>query len=279
MKLYRIKKGQLLEQAGQFYKLPGDWEEIINQDDILLSLKNRIPSLQTLPPTEASALLESQLLPPVNKQEVWAAGVTYFRSRSARMEESEAAGGADFYDKVYEADRPEIFFKGNGWRAIGPQGNVRIRKDSSWNVPEPELTLVINNKGQIIGYTIGNDMSSRSIEGENPLYLPQAKSYDGSLALGPCIWLGEQLGRQTTIRMEIVREERIIVDEHTDLSQLKRDPEELVEYLYREMTFPNGCLLMTGTGIVPENFTLQAKDEIRIIIPPIGTLVNRVAES
>jgi 2-dehydro-3-deoxy-D-arabinonate dehydratase len=226
----------------------------------------------------AVADLPARLLAPIGTQEVWAAGVTYLRSRTARMEESKDAGGGTFYDKVYNADRPEIFFKGTPHRVAAPGSPVRIRGDSKWNVPEPELTLLLNSRGQIFGYTIGNDMSSRDIEGENPLYLPQAKVYDRSTALGPCLYLtGEPLPPSTAIAIEIRRAGVAVFSGSTQISQIKRKFSELAEYLFRDNSFPQGTFLLTGTGIVPpDEFTLRAGDEIRITIEPIGTLVNPV---
>jgi 2-dehydro-3-deoxy-D-arabinonate dehydratase len=195
------------------------------------------------------------------------------------MEEAEAAGGGSFYDRVYSAPRPELFFKSSPHRVAGPGEEVRIRRDSKWNVPEPELTLVVTPRGKIIGYTVGNDMSSRDIEGENPLYLPQAKVYDKSCALGPAILLAEEpLPAATKIHLLIRRGADAAFEGSTTLAALKRKPEELVEYLFRDNSFPAGCFLLTGTGVVPPNtFTLEAGDEIRITIDGIGTLVNRVA--
>jgi 2-dehydro-3-deoxy-D-arabinonate dehydratase len=214
----------------------------------------------------------------VSSQEVWAAGVTYYRSRKARMEESKDAGGGDFYDRVYKAERPELFFKASGWRVVGPRKAVRIRSDAKWSVPEPELTLVINPAGKIVGYTIGNDMSSRDIEGENPLYLPQAKVYDGSCALGPCVLLSSEPLTESTIRLEIIRQASPVFSGTTSIKELKRDPKQLVEFLYRDQSFPRGALLMTGTGIVPgDDFTLQHGDVIKIAIDGIGVLENQVA--
>ena len=194
------------------------------------------------------------------------------------MEESKSAGGGDFYDRVYSADRPELFFKSVAHRVVGPGGMVRIRRDSKWNVPEPELTLVANPRGRIVGYTIGNDMSSRDIEGENPLYLPQAKTYDGSCAIGPAVLIAEApLPPSTEIKMQISRSGQIAFSGATSLAQMKRRPQELVDYLYRETSFPDGCYLLTGAGIVPpDGFTLDHGDEIRITIDPIGTLTNFV---
>lgn len=221
--------------------------------------------------------LPEQLDPPLEAQEVWAAGVTYLRSREARMEESERE--ADIYDRVYRAERPELFFKATKHRVVGHGGKVRIRADSRWNVPEAELALAVNAEGRVFGYTIGNDMSSRSIEGDNPLYLPQAKIYDGSCALGPCLMLMEgALAQSTQILLRIARDGDEVFCGSTRLSQMKRTAEELVGYLFRDNTFPDGCYLLTGTGIVPENdFTLAPGDEIAITIEPIGTLGNKVA--
>jgi 2-dehydro-3-deoxy-D-arabinonate dehydratase len=236
-------------------------------------LLSRDPKPAANPLDEAASLKA-----PIGSQEVWAAGVTYFRSRDARMEESKSAGGGNFYDRVYQAERPELFFKATAHRVVGHFQQVAIRRDAAWSVPEPELTLLISPAGKIQGYTIGNDMSSRDIEGENPLYLPQAKVYDRSCALGPGVLvLSQSLPPSTQIRMEIVREHKAAFGGSTTLAGLKRDPALLVEYLYRESTFPNGCYLLTGTGIVPpDSFTLQRGDEIRISIDEIGTLVNSV---
>jgi len=220
------------------------------------------------------------LLAPIESQEVWAAGVTYYRSRSARMAESQDAGGGDFYDRVYSAERPELFMKAVAHRVVGPDAAVRIRRDSKWNVPEPELTLLISPGGKILGYTAGNDMSSRDIEGENPLYLPQAKVYDGSCALGPAILVTPNApGVSTKIQVKIVRGEKTMFDDGTTLKELKRTPQELASYLYRETTFPHGALLMTGTGVVPpDSFTLLPGDRVDITIEGIGTLSNVVEQ-
>ncbi|MEX2580569.1 MAG: fumarylacetoacetate hydrolase family protein [Verrucomicrobiales bacterium] len=215
--------------------------------------------------------------PPVGDQEIWAAGVTYFRSRTARMEEAETAGGDVFYDKVYDAERPELFFKATAARARGHLDRVGIRGDSAWNVPEPELTLAVSSAGKVFGYTIGNDMSSRSIEGENPLYLPQAKVYAGSCALGPCLLVGEAPDPATPIESEIRRGGEIVFSGQTQISQIKRSFEELVGFLYRSNRFKHGAYLMTGTGIVPDSgFTLQPGDRVSIKIDGIGTLTNEV---
>jgi 2-dehydro-3-deoxy-D-arabinonate dehydratase len=278
MKLYKTRHGAVLEDNGMFYHLPAtDWDVLLNRDDhasILTGMSRHSTGVAYFNPVKDA-------LAPIGSQEVWAAGVTYYRSRNARMEEAKSAGGGDFYQRVYDAPRPELFFKSTPHRVVGTGGNVRIRQDSNWNVPEPELALVINSIGQIIGYTIGNDMSSRDIEGENPLYLPQAKVYSQSCALGPAILIGrESLDVKTAIQMEIVRNGSVEFRGETDLTQLKRTPEDLVEYLFRDNSFPFGCFLLTGTGIVPpDEFTLEAGDEIRITIAPIGTLVNHVKSS
>jgi 2-dehydro-3-deoxy-D-arabinonate dehydratase len=220
----------------------------------------------------------TDLLAPIDSQEVWAAGVTYFRSRTARMAESKETGGGDFYDRVYLAERPEVFFKANPHRVVGTGAAVRIRSDSQWNVPEPELTLLISPQGQITGYTVGNDMSSRDIEGENPLYLPQAKVYDQCCALGPAVWVNQETPKaETEIGLRIFREGAVAFEDTTTLAAMKRKPEELVQYLYREASFPNGAFLMTGTGIVPpDTFTLASGDRVDISISGIGTLSNPV---
>jgi len=278
MLIYNTKKGILVEKEDTFFLLNRDWDEMINRDDLyqyMLGLTR-----QTDPVREGRDILKNELLPPIGKQEVWGAGVTYMRSREARKEESKNAGGGDFYQRVYEAERPEIFFKSNPIRTVGSGGHVRIRKDSTWNVPEPELTLMVSSNARIVGYTAGNDMSSRDIEGENPLYLPQAKTYDGSAAVGPGIYTSDtSLPENTIIWLEVNRKKAVIFGGEVSINQMKRRHTELVDYLFRECSFPNGVLLMTGTGIIPPNdFTLQEGDEIRITIEHIGTLVNYVAK-
>ena len=275
--LYRTRAGVAAIRDGQLHR-PEDlrFDEIITHDDPLALVSASLGAPQ--PPADDS-LVDGELLPPITHQEVWAAGVTYFRSRDARMEESKQSGGDDFYARVYEADRPELFFKATPHRVVGPGQPVRIRRDSKWNVPEPELALVVNPKGRIVGYTIGNDMSSRDIEGENPLYLPQAKVYDGSCALGPAILLtNDPLPTDTKIELDMRRGGTSCYAGQTTLAQLKRTPTELVEFLFRESSFPTGCVLLTGTGVVPpDSFTLRRGDEVRITIEPIGTLSNVVA--
>jgi len=213
---------------------------------------------------------------PLDTQEIWASGVTYFRSRVARMEESET--GSDYYDLVYDAQRPELFFKSNATRAVAHGEPVRIRRDSSWNVPEPELVLVLSKTGRVIGYTIGNDVSSRSIEGENPLYLPQAKVYDGSCSIGPRIAVNIGDDGPRAIEMTITRGGSKMFEGQTSTAQMRRTEEELAEFLFREMSFNDGVFLLTGTGIVPpDDFTLASGDIVSISIEGIGTLENPVA--
>ncbi len=276
MKLHNTHGGPVLEQGGRFFSLDGVlWDHLITREDLSTYLEQVARSSTS----RGDSLAASNITAPIGSQEVWAAGVTYYRSRDARMEEAEAAGGGSFYDRVYSAARPELFFKSTPHRVAGPGEDVRIRKDSKWNVPEPELTLVVSPRGKIIGYTIGNDMSSRDIEGENPLYLPQAKVYDKSCALGPAVLVSdEMLPPSNEIRLEILRHGKPVFEGTTRLSSLKRKPEDLVEYLYRDQSFPFGCYLLTGTGIVPpSDFTLASQDKIRITIEGIGTLVNNVA--
>ena len=221
----------------------------------------------------------AKLLPPIEQQEVWAAGVTYLRSKKARMTESEFSASA--YDRVYEAERPEIFFKSLPEKVSGPGGLVGIRRDAKWNVPEPELALVINSKKELVGFTIGNDMSSRDIEGENLLYLPQAKVYKHACALGPCILTGisEEQARQWTISLRIERGGSEVFSGQTSVSQIKRSFSELIDFVFRSQEFPNGVVLLTGTGVVPgDDFTLNAGDVVGINISGIGTLENTVVE-
>jgi 2-dehydro-3-deoxy-D-arabinonate dehydratase len=277
MKLYKTKKGLVIESKENCYLLPDEkWDSYVNDDELLVKMQKAIGELK--PDAEVKKLIQTDLQAPIESQEIWACGVTYLRSKVGRQEESKNAGGSDFYARVYEADRPEIFFKATAYRTVGSGDKVNIRKDSTWDVPEPELTLVVTSSGKIVGYTVGNDMSSRSIEGENPLYLPQAKTYDASAAVGPCIYVtNEALPTSTIIRLEILRENKIVFEGGITIDQMKRKLEDLVSYLFRENSFPHGCLVMTGTGVVPpSDFTLKKDDVIRITIEPIGTLVNTV---
>ncbi len=277
MKLYRTTNGFLIEHDEKFYSATDtDWDTLITRDDLEEHLMQSISVEAKL---DGNPIADGRnLRAPIGDQEVWAAGVTYFRSRDARMDESKSAGGGDFYDRVYTAERPELFFKATASRVVGDHGEVAIRKDASWSVPEPELTLLVSPQGKILGYTIGNDMSSRDIEGENPLYLPQAKVYNRSCSLGPGILVtSDPLPSSTEIGLEILRAGQTVFTGSTTLNSLKRDPATLVEYLYRDNVFPHGCFLLTGTGIVPpDSFTLNQSDEIRISIAGIGTLINFV---
>jgi 2-dehydro-3-deoxy-D-arabinonate dehydratase len=276
MKIFNTRKGIAIEAKNNLY-LAGssDWNQFINDDNLYQKLLDIVGSQE---PAVVPFDFDEQLIAPIGTQEVWACGVTYMRSKLGRQEESKNAGGGDFYDKVYYAERPEVFFKSTAGRIVGPNKPVRIRKDSTWDVPEPELTLVVTSSGKIVGYTVGNDMSSRSIEGENPLYLPQAKTYDGCGSVGPCIFVSEtKLDAETEISLTIVRQKEIAFEGKTSVSQMKRTPEELVSFVFRECSFPNGCYIMTGTGIVPGNdFTLQSGDKIHILINGIGELINTV---
>jgi len=273
MKIFNTRRGLLVERQGRFHSVNASLDDLVRSADTSSLVEE---NLDFAPVAAPSA---NELLAPIGSQEVWAAGVTYFRSRSARMEESKDAGGGSFYDRVYSAVRPELFFKATARRVLGSGAALRIRSDATWSVPEPELTLLLNPRGEIIGYTIGNDMSSRDIEGENPLYLPQAKVYDASCALGPCVLLTrDPMPKSTQIRIQILRDRRTAFDGNTTLTELKRDPKELASWLFRDNSFPDGAYLMTGTGIVPgDDFTLAHGDLIRISIEGIGTLENHVA--
>jgi 2-dehydro-3-deoxy-D-arabinonate dehydratase len=280
MHLWRTKDGIIVNDGARTRIFQEEWDALINREDLAGYLASDIPGARPLPGdlAQVSRGRPASVLAPIGSQEVWAAGVTYFRSRSARMEESKDAGGGTFYDRVYEAARPELFFKSAAWRVRGPQAPIRIRADAKWNVPEPELALYVNLRGKIVGYTIGNDVSSRDIEGENPLYLPQAKVYDGSCALGPGLYVTDDpLPASTQISLRITRGRDVAFQGDTTLAQMRRKPEELVEYLYRETSYPAGCVLLTGTGIIPPDaFTLQSGDLVEITIEPIGTLSNVV---
>ena len=281
MKLYRTTLGPAVETNGSWYLVPDlSWDAILRLPDPRRLLAEGVGARGEIH-RRATPVAEADLLPPIVCQEVWAAGVTYLRSRDARKEEAKTAGGGDFYDRVYAAERPEIFFKSTAHRTVGPGGSIRLRADAAWNVPEPELVLVVNPAGRVVGYTVGNDVSSRDIEGENPLYLPQAKVYDGSCALGPCVLLADPdrpLPAATEIRLAIRRGGTTAFAGVTSLAQMKRGFDELVAYLFRDNSFPNGVFLMTGTGVVPpDDFTLRAGDEVSIEVGPIGTLRNVVA--
>jgi len=278
MKLFKTSAGILLQNNHKNYLLNDEWNTLINRDNLFEYLSRQKNDHNLIREDDDQKMMQL-IQAPISKQEVWAAGVTYLRSRDARIDESKDAGGADFYSKVYNAARPELFFKSLPHRVAAHNEKVFIRRDSQWNVPEPELTLFINSNGKIQGYTIGNDMSSRDIEGENPLYLPQAKMYERSAALGPCLYVPEQIiSPETLIKIIVKRNETEIFKNHISIKNIKRSFNELVEYLFRECEFNNGVFLMTGTGIVPpHDFTLQVDDSIEIEIDNIGVLINTVA--
>jgi 2-dehydro-3-deoxy-D-arabinonate dehydratase len=273
MLLYRTRDAILLQANSARHPLPEkDWDALINTPGLAAHLRTLAASAAAVEPPAGDALLA-----PLGSQEIWAAGVTYFRSRTARMEESQDAGGGSFYDRVYSAERPEIFFKSTAQRVAHPGHPMHLRRDSKWMVPEPEWTLVLNRSGEIVGYTIGNDLSCRDIEGENPLYLPQAKCFDRCASVGPAVLVAEDpIDRAATkVRCVIERDGDVVFEGSTSLDQLKRSPEELAEFLFRDNRFETGALLMTGTGIVPgDDFTLVAGDVVKITIDGIGTLAN-----
>ncbi|MFZ9746670.1 MAG: fumarylacetoacetate hydrolase family protein [Opitutaceae bacterium] len=275
LRLHATPAGLLLEQQDVFRPAPADF----SLDALFRSADPVALAQAALAAAGAPVPAPTRRLAPLQSQEIWAAGVTYLRSKSARMAESRDAGGGTFYDKVYDADRPELFFKATPHRTAAPEAPGPIRGDGRWSVPEPELTLALNAAGRIFGYTIGNDMSSRDIEGENPLYLPQAKVYDGCAALGPCLVVTADLpGPETPIRLEIIRAGQTVFTGETQVGRIRRPLPSLADWLFRENRFPAGAYLMTGTGIVPpDDFTLQSGDEVRITLPPVGTLRNPVA--
>jgi 2-dehydro-3-deoxy-D-arabinonate dehydratase len=275
--LYRLKSRLFVENDGKYYGVgESSLDTLLARTDLLQHLKALVGKGESVEDSIDLSSMEA----PIEHQEVWASGVTYYRSRSARIEESKDAGGGDFYDRVYSAERPELFFKAVAHKVAGPNAEVRIRRDAKWSVPEPELALVVNPRGEIVGYTVGNDMSSRDIEGANPLYLPQAKVYDRSCALGPGILIQDgPMPPDTEISLNILRDGSTEFAGSIRLSEMKRDPKTLVEYLYRDQSFPYGCFLLTGTGVIPPDaFTLQSGDEICISIGGIGTLVNHVTQ-
>jgi len=279
MKLFKAKQGPVVEWKGRHFLIwETDWNRLIMVNDLQRLLEKKI--FETTPLTVQNAFNEEDMLPPIKSQEVWAAGVTYKRSQVARMEESKAA--ASHYDKVYTAPRPEIFFKATANRVSGPDQPLRVRADSGWSVPEPELALVISSRGTHVGFTIGNDMSARDIEGENPLYLPQAKLYNQCCGLGPFVWIPEEpLDRPATkIKLTILRAEVTVFQGQTDLDQMQRGFDELIGWLIRENDLVCGAFLLTGTGVVPPDaFTLNDGDKVSIEITGIGTLNNPIVKA
>lgn len=270
--VYSTPEGLVAQKAEDFFALnSATWDALFTAQNPAAWLATQIASAKPIPAPTA-------FLAPIGSQEVWAAGVTYLRSRDARMEESKDAGGGTFYDRVYAADRPEIFFKATPHRVVAPGKSMRLRSDSRWNVPEPELALAINSAGTIFGYTVANDLSSRDIEGENPLYLPQAKVWSQCCALGPGVVVRDPLPAETRIELRILRRGFPVFQGATALSQMKRTLPELAQWLWRDNTFPHGCFLLTGTGLVPPDaFSLAPGDEVRISIDELGTLTNTIA--
>lgn len=276
MKIYKKGDRAFIKQDDRFFLYPvSDWDQFINRENLHGHLVELVESLE--PVQMDQGILESTD-PPMENQEIWAAGVTYLKSKTARMEEAKQSGGDQFYDKVYDAPRPELFFKATKYRTSGHGGLVQIRRDSDWDVPEPELALFVNSKGSIQGYSIGNDMSSRSIEGENPLYLPQAKVYDRCASLGPCLYVpASPIASTAKIDLRIHRNNQLMYQDSVGIDRMKRTHSELVHYLFLECSFPHGVFLMTGTCLVPPTqFTLQKGDVITISIEHIGTLINEV---
>lgn len=276
MILFRTNAGAVVAERDRLFAVDADWHELVNDD----ALHDRLAAhCRSATPDAALASAVARPLAPIGeRQELWAAGVTWYQSRTARMEESEGAGGGNFYNRVYDAERPELFLKATPHRVVDPGESLHLRSDSRWIVPEPELVVLATRCARIIGYTIGNDLSCRDIEGENPLYLPQAKTFDRCAAVGPGILVAPRPpAPETEIRLAIERQGEPAFEGRAPLSRMKRTPEELVDFLFRDNGHPQGCLLMTGTGIVPPSeFTLQSGDVVSIAVDGIGTLTNPV---
>ena len=279
MRLFKSKEDILIENNTEYYIIKNrNWDQLVNRKGLHAFLLSEISNGTPISSNDFNAINDFDA--PIGSQEVWAAGVTYLKSKQARMEESKINGGASFYDLVYEAERPELFFKSTAERVVGPGKDLNIRRDSKWNVPEPELTLFISSYGTIEGYSIGNDMSSRDIEGENPLYLPQAKMYDKCAGLGPALFVPkEPISPDTKISLIIERGNTIVFEGEISINQMKRSHTELAGFLFRETTFSKGVYLMTGTCLVPEDdFTLAVNDVVKISISNIGTLINTISK-
>ena len=266
----------MLQAHEKYFLVDSNWDDFINDDALFEKCRSIAREHKAV--ENGPELISKFLQKPIENQEIWATGVTYSNSKMGRQEEAKEAGGGDFYERVYRAERPELFFKSTAARAVGHLEKVAIREDSTWDVPEPELTLWVTASSKIVGYTIGNDISSRSIEGENPLYLPQAKNYDRSAAIGPCIFVTDKpFPKESIIYLDIVRGGTKIFEGKIGVDQIVRNFEDIVSYLYRHTSYPKGCFLMTGTGIVPDaSFTLKNGDRIEITIDNIGTLSNTV---
>jgi len=277
MKIYKVGESAFISFGSDWFELKLiDWDLFLNRENLRDQIQNDLKEHNPLKGDPLTSI--ERFDPPMGNQEIWAAGVTYIRSKEERKKESKDSGGSQFYDKVYDASRPEIFFKASAARTVGSGNDIHIRRDSVWNVPEPELVLFVSSTGSIEGYTIGNDMSSRSIEGENPLYLPQAKTYEKCAGLGPCLYVPEApISLDTAIDISISRNGHSIFEGRTTINKMKRTFDEIIHYLFLECSFPNGCFVMTGTGIVPpEDITLEIGDKIQIGIEGIGELVNTV---
>jgi len=274
MRLFKKGDFVFIQHEEVVYQMKTKWDELVNRTGLYRYLNSILPTLPIVSDFNPFEPCDA----PIGTQELWAAGVTYLRSKIAREAESAEQGGATFYDKVYKAERPELFFKSLPHRIAGHRSAVHIRRDSTWDVPEPELTLFISSLGTIEGFTIGNDMSSRSIEGENPLYLAQAKVYDRSASLGPCLAVfPESIPVDSKIMLTITRNDDVVFNGQTDITQIIRPFEELASFLFRETCFEQGVMMMTGTGVIPgDEFTLKVGDEVSITIDHIGTLVNSV---
>ncbi len=277
MRIFKTRNGIVVQHQGKYYPVAErDWDTFVNRADLYNSIKGELR--QWTPDPGLADAVAGELRAPIGNQEVWACGITFIRSRQSYVEDTKETGSVNSYTRVYEADRPEIFFKATAYRTVGSGEGVRVRSDSHITVPEPELTLFISSAGTIEGYTVGNDMSARDIEGENALYLSQAKCYDGSAAIGPCLYVpSSPIDPGTLIRMDVISNNESIFSGEVSISRMKRKHTDLVNYLFKETSFKYGVYLMTGTGIIPpENFTLTVGDEIRISIDEIGTLVNKV---
>ncbi|GAB4249713.1 MAG: hypothetical protein Kow00109_25710 [Acidobacteriota bacterium] len=277
MRLFRTTNGAVLERDGSFYLLWEGWDALISRDNLPEHLLN-------LPADEMEPLVVAtpgnlELRAPVGGQEVWAAGSTYAAAREARERES-GPEAASLYRRLHQSSRPQLIYKASPQRVRGHREPIRVRRDARRHIPEPEVTLVLSAGGKVVGYTIGNDVTARDLAAENPLYLPQAKNYEGSCAVGPGILIAEtELPAGTTISVRVTRDGEVVYEESLTYGTITRPVEELIEFLYRELRFPRGCLLMIGTGIAPPpEFTLQPGDEVRITIPPIGSLINPVTD-
>lgn len=275
MKLYKTKSGIVIERNGKFYHLgEQNWNSFLNDDHLHDKMEKLASSMK--PSAYAEVLVERDLLAPIQDQEVWGSGITYISTMENRRDEGETSG--DFYAKLYHAERPELYLKATPGRTVGSKDFINIRKDSTWDFAEPELTAFATSSGKIVGYTVGNDVCSRSIEGENPIYLPQSKIYERCASIGPGILVTETpLPKDTIIHILISRSGKSVFDEKVGINKMKREPQDLINWLFKECAFPHGVFLLTGTGITPgKDFTLKSADKVEITIDHIGTLINYV---